>query len=141
MQSTVTPVWAEHGNPVVLFPHPDARPLADFCGGPRPVTLIVPDGTWRQAQRVRRRVAGLGDVPCAFVTRDAPSAYRLRRTPDERRLSTLEAIAEALGLLEGAQGADVRERLLRIFQIMVDRSLLGRALQRGPQATGPQLRP
>ena len=33
-------------------------------------TLIVPDGTWRQAQRVRRRVAGLSDVPCAFVTRD-----------------------------------------------------------------------
>ena len=138
-QSTATPVWAEYGDPVVLFPHPDARPLADFCGGPRPVTLIVPDGTWRQAQRVRRRVAGLGDVPCAFVTRDAPSAYRLRRTPDERRLSTLEAIAEALGLLEGEQGPSVREALLGIFQIMVDRSLRGRALQRG--AEGPQIRP
>jgi DTW domain-containing protein YfiP len=135
-QPTVAPTWAEHGDPVVLFPHPDARPLSDFCDGPRPVTLIVPDGTWRQAQRVRRRVAGLGEVPCAFVTRDAPSAYRLRRTPDERRLSTMEAIAESLGLLEGAQGPAARELLLGIFQIMVDRSLRGRAAQRGPQ--GPR---
>ena len=130
---TEAPVWAEHGDPVVLFPHPDARPLSDFCHGPRPVTLIVPDGTWRQAQRVRRRVAGLGDVPCAVVTRDAPSTYRLRKTSDERRLSTMEAIAEALGLLEGAEGPAVRELLLGIFQIMVDRSLRGRALRRGPQ--------
>jgi DTW domain-containing protein YfiP len=144
-QSTAVPAWAEHGDPVLLFPHPEARPLAALCGGPRPVTLIVPDGTWRQAQRMRRRVAGLGDVPCAFVTRDAPSAYHLRRSPDARRLSTMEAIAEALGLLEGAEGPAARELLLGIFQIMVDRSLRGRALQRGPQRprapTGPQLRP
>jgi len=144
-QSQAVPAWAEHGDPVVLFPHPDARPLADFCGGSRPVTLIVPDGTWRQAQRMRRRVAGLSDVPCAFITRDAPSAYLLRTTPDVRRLSTMEAIAEALGLLEGAEGPAARELLLGIFQIMVDRSLRGRGLQRGPQATtgspGPQLRP
>ena len=144
-QTTAVPGWAEQGDPVLLFPHPDARPLSDFCGGSRPVTLIVPDGTWRQAQRVRRRVAGLGDVPCAFVTRDAPSAYRLRSTPDERRLSTLEAIAEALCLLEGAQGPVARELLLGIFQVMVDRSLRGRAPQRnlqGPRApTGQQLGP
>ncbi len=119
--------WAEHGDPVLLFPHPEARPLSDFCDGPRPVTLVVPDGTWRQAQRVRRRVAGLGDVPCAFVTRDAPSAYRLRRTPDARRLSTMEAIAEALCLLEGAEGPAARALLLDIFQVMVERSLRGRA--------------
>ena len=127
------PDWAEYGDPVVLFPHPDARPLAEFCGGPRPVTLIVPDGTWRQAQRVRRRVAGLAEVPCAFVTRDAPSEYRLRRTPDARRLSTMEAIAEALCLLEGAEGPAVRELLLEIFQVMVERQLRGRALQRRPR--------
>ena len=129
-QLQVVPAWAEHGDPVVLFPHPDARPLADFCGGSRPVTLIVPDGTWRQAQRVRPRVAGLSEVPCAFITRDAPSAYRLRTTPDARRLSTMEAIAEALGLLEGAEGPAAREALLGIFQIMVDRSLRGREIQK-----------
>ena len=139
-QPKATPAWAEHGDPVLLFPHPDARPLADFCGGPRPVTLIVPDATWRQAQRMRRRVAGLIDVPCAFVTRDAPSAYRLRKTLDPRQLSTMEAIAEALGLLEGGQGPAAREALLAIFQVMVDRSLRSRVPQGALQGpTGPQL--
>src|SRR5206468_2630473 len=86
-------------------------------------------------QRVRRRVPGLADLPSAFVTRDAPSEYRLRRTPDARRLSTMEAIAEALCLLEGAEGPAVRELLLEIFQVMVARQLRGRALQRGPQGS------
>ena len=68
-----------------------------------------------------------GEVPCAFVARDAPSEYRLRKTPDARRLSTMEAIAEALCLLEGPEGPAARERLLGIFQVMVERSLRGRA--------------
>jgi DTW domain-containing protein YfiP len=122
-RATPAPSWTEHGDPVLLFPHPDARPLQFWRDHPRPVTLIVPDGTWRQAQRVRRRIAGLETVPCAIVARDAPSAYRLRHTWDPRRLSTLEAIAEALAVLEGSEGASVRQTLLEIFQVMVERSL------------------
>jgi DTW domain-containing protein YfiP len=124
------PAWPEHSDPVLLFPHPDARPLAAFRDSARPVTLIVPDGTWRQAQRMRRRIAGLDALPCAFVTRDAPSTYRLRRTLDPRHLSTMEAIAEALGVLEGAAGPPMREALLATFEIMVERSLRSRAPQR-----------
>jgi DTW domain-containing protein YfiP len=116
--------WAAHGDPVLLFPHPDARPLESWRDHPRPITLIVPDGTWRQGQRVRHRMPGLADVPCASIARDAPSTYRLRTTADPRRLATLEAIAEALGILEGAAP---REALLRIFDVMVERSLRNRA--------------
>lgn len=115
--------WSDLGDPVLLFPHPDARPLEAWREHPRPITLIVPDGTWRQAQRVRRRIEGLASVPCAVVSREAPSNYRLRHTWDPRRLATMEAIAEALGVLEGASGAEVRERLLLIFHTMVERSL------------------
>lgn len=125
-QAVAAPDWAEHGDPVLLFPHRDARPLAAFCGGPRPSTLIVLDGTWKQAQRMRRRVAGLAALPCALVSREAPSRYRLRRTIDPRRLSTMEAIAEALGVLEGSEGPATREVLLRTFEVMVERSLRGR---------------
>lgn len=121
--ATPPPSWTAHGDPVLLFPHPDAQPLERWRDHPRPVTLIVPDGTWRQAQRVRRRIAGLADVPCAMVSREAPSAYQLRHTWDPRRLATLEAIAEALVLLEGQDGPEVREALLQIFQVMVERSL------------------
>jgi DTW domain-containing protein YfiP len=119
-----TPSWSLHGDPVLLFPHPDAQPIEAFRDRGRPVTLIVPDGTWRQGQRVRHRVPGLGDVPCARVSRVLPSTYRLRTSPDPRRLATLEAIAEALGVLEGD---DVRRALLDIFDVMVERSLRSRA--------------
>ena len=105
---------------VLLFPHPDARPIDSWRDHPRPLTLVVPDGTWRQAQRVRRRVPGLFNAPCGVVTRGAPSAYRLRTTWDPKRLATLEAIAEALGVLEGPV---TRDALLRIFDVMVERSL------------------
>ena len=112
--------WSQPEDAVLLFPHADARPIESWRDHPRPLTLVVPDGTWRQAQRVRRRVPGLVNLPCAYLTRDAPSAYRLRTTWDPRRLATLEAVAEALGALEGPLP---REALLRIFDIMVERSL------------------
>jgi len=117
--------WDEHGDPVLLFPHEDARPLDDWRAHPRPVTLVVPDGTWRQGQRVRRRMPGLAGVPCALITRAAPSAYRLRTTTDPKRLATMEAIAEALAILE-PDGDAVRRALLDIFDVMVARALKNR---------------
>ena len=116
--------WSAHGDPVLLYPHPDARPIEAWRNHPRPITLIVPDGTWRQGRRVRQRTPGLAEVPCASVSRSAPSNYKLRTTYDPRRLATLEAIAEALGVLEG-EGA--RTALLAIFDIMVERTLRARA--------------
>ena len=120
-----TPRWDEHGEPLLLFPGPDAVPLETFAGPrARPLTLIVPDGTWGQAQRARRRVPGLATVPCVSIKRDQPSTYRLRTTPVPGRLSTIEAIAEALGILEGKS---VRAGLLAIFDEMVTRTLRARA--------------
>jgi DTW domain-containing protein len=106
--------------PVLLFPAPDARPIDEWKDSARPVELFVPDGTWGQAQRARQRVTGLEDMPCARIDRAAPSDYRLRRTRDPRRLATIEAIAEALGVLEGPE---IRRALLQIFATMVERSL------------------
>jgi DTW domain-containing protein YfiP len=116
--------WTAHGDPVLLFPHPDARPIEAWRDHPRPLTLIVPDGTWRQGQRVRHRTPGLAGIPCASIARVAPSRYRLRTTYDPARLATLEAIAEALGVLEGD---GPRQALLAIFDVMVERSLRARA--------------
>lgn len=118
------PDWAAHGDPVLLFPHPDALPLENWRGHPRPLTLIVPDGTWGQGQRVRHRTPGLGTIPCASISRPEPSNYRLRTASHPSRLATLEAIAEALGILEGDEP---RRALLAIFDVMVQRSLRARA--------------
>jgi len=106
--------------PLLLFPHADARPLADFAQSPRPITLVVPDGTWRQSSRVRARVAGLAEIPCVTLP-SAPSAPpRLRAQPDDARLPTLLAIARALGVLEGDA---VRTALEDVFAALVARTL------------------
>jgi DTW domain-containing protein len=115
------PPWlARAVRPVLLFPDPDAVPLADFRDEGPPVTLVVPDGTWSQAVRARRRVAGLASIPCAVLPAGLVSTYRLRHEPRAGRLSTLEAIAHALGILEGPA---VAESLLAIHRLAVERAL------------------
>jgi DTW domain-containing protein YfiP len=111
--------FAFPGLPLLLFPHAGAEPLERWRESDRPVTLIVPDGTWRQAARVRRRVPGLDAVPCVALPAGA-SGYRLRHAVRPGRLSTMEAIARALGVLEGAA---VEAPLSHIHQVMVDRTL------------------
>ncbi|HSZ83174.1 MAG TPA: tRNA-uridine aminocarboxypropyltransferase, partial [Polyangia bacterium] len=64
-----------------LFPHPSATPLAAWRDG-APVTLIVPDGTWRQAARARSRLGRALALPCVTLARaEGPAsspAVRLR---------------------------------------------------------------
>jgi len=112
---------AAASQPVLLFPHEEAIPLAQFAG--RNITLIVPDGTWRQASKVRNRVAGLGEIPCVSLPADAPSIYRLRSEAHEQGLATIEAIARAMGILEGLH---VRRAMERVFRAMVERTLWAR---------------
>jgi DTW domain-containing protein len=108
--------------PLLLYPAEDAVPLTDFAGA-GPVVLVVPDGNWRQASKVRKRVPGLAEVPCVSLPAGAPTAYRLRFEPQRGGLATLEAIARAFGVLEGPA---VEEALLRPFRAMVERTLWAR---------------
>jgi DTW domain-containing protein YfiP len=113
-------LWPPDSDPVLLLPHETARPLTEWASSPRPVTLIVPDGTWRQVKKTRRRIPGLDRVPCAVLPGADSSRYRLRRDARPDRLATLEAIALAMGVLEGAE---IQRALLHVFAVMVDRTL------------------
>lgn len=108
---------------LLLFPAEDARPIADFAQSEKPVTLIVPDGNWRQASKVRNRVEGLSKIPCVTLPKGEPSIYRLRFEAHEGGLATMEAIARAMGILEGEA---VQRELERIFRMMVERTLWAR---------------
>ena len=108
--------------PLLLFPHDGALPLPSFDDGP-PVTLIVPDGNWRQASRVRKRVPGLEHIPCVALPATKPSRYQLRAEVREHGLATCEAIARAFGILEGPQ---VEIAIERAFAAMVERTLWAR---------------
>ena len=115
--------------PVFLFPHEGAVPLesvAHVAGDDRPVTLIVPDGNWRQASKVRNRVPGMKDVPCVSLPAGEPSIYRLRSEAHPFGLATVEAIGRCLRVLEGERGPEVERELLHVFRAMVERTLWSR---------------
>merc|ERR1712054_37411 len=61
----------------------------------------------------------LQQLPRAVVCSSAPSGYRWRQQPEPGCLSTLEAVAEALLVLEGARGPDLKTMLLAPFKKMV----------------------
>jgi len=123
--------WGET-QPLLLFPHEDAVPLRTIAVD-RPVTLVVPDGNWRQASKVRARVPGLRGVPCVTLSSREPSRYRLRSEAHPHGLATMEAIARALGELEGDP---VRRALEHVFDVMVERTLWMRGSLTEADVTG-----
>ena len=112
---------------VLLYPADDAVPIVDFAGSSKPVTIVVPDGTWRQAGKMRARVAGLRALPCVSLPPGPPTAYGLRAETYPEGLATLEAIARAFEVLEGPS---VRAELERIFSVMVERTRILRGVNR-----------
>lgn len=106
--------------PLYLFPDEDALILDQqfLADHPGPYHLIIPDGTWNQAKKVRRREPGLSDVQCVKLSDDVKGEYKLRRGVRADGVCTFEAIAYALEILENFE---VAEDLLRQFRIMNDR--------------------
>ena len=109
-----------------LFPSEEARVLTpalrDSLVGP--FTLIVPDGNWRQASKVNRREPALKQAIPVKLPPGPPSRYGLRKAPRAECLSTMEAIAQAFGVLEGE---GVRVALENLFLAMVSRTLWSRS--------------
>lgn len=105
---------------LLLYPSEGARPLSRelLAEDPRPVTLIVPDGSWRQASRAARRIPGVENAERITLPPDVPTEWGLRRETKAFGLATFEAIARALGILEGPE---VRARLEEAFRESVSR--------------------
>jgi DTW domain-containing protein YfiP len=118
---------------LLLYPAEDATVLARDEDDPRPVTLIVPDSDWRRAYKLAAREPALAGVPRVRLPSGPPSAYRLRRHPDARFLATFEAVARALGVLEGA---GVQAQLEHLFQVVVERTLWSRGQLATEHVTG-----
>ena len=135
-QETVLPVVEPHEQALLLYPADDAVSIAAYATSDKPVVLFVPDGSWRQAHKMRRRQPGLAALPCVVLPELGATDYRLRSEHHEGGLATLEAIARALRILEGDDGPAVEAALLQIFKIMVDRTLWLRGQLGDAQVTG-----
>ena len=110
---------------LLLFPREDARELTpDFVERlTRPVTLIVPDGTWSQARRMVRREPILAEAVAVLPPAGPPTRYRLRHEHVDGGLATAEAIARALGALERPE---VQAHIEKAFEAMVETTLATR---------------
>jgi DTW domain-containing protein YfiP len=99
----------------LLFPDgPRAPPDA-----PAPRQLVVLDGSWSQARRMTQRLPVLRTLPRLVLPPLAPGTPRLREPTHPAGMSTLDAIARAVAVLEGPEVAAPLERLaaLRVQRI------------------------
>lgn len=104
----------------VLYPHPDARDLAELPAGEHPSTLVVLDGTWAHARKLYRDNPWLQRLRHVRLHPSAPSRYRIRREPRADYVSTLEAITQALAIVE----PEIRtEPLIDAFDQMIDQQV------------------
>jgi len=100
--------------------YPGAAPTAAGPLAPRPETLVVLDGTWRQTRKMLRRLPELSRFP-RYSLGPAPERERdrLREPPRQGARSTLESIADALGELDSPECG---RRLLELHQRFVEQT-------------------
>lgn len=115
----------ENRRTLLLYPGESAQVLSrDFLSGDsRPVNLVVPDGNWRQAARMGRRLPGLEHALMVRLPEGAKTGWGVRRECHPEGLATFEAIARALGIIDSAE---VQEAMEEIFSLMVTRTLHAR---------------
>ena len=103
----------------LLFPGDDAQLLqaSTAPGEILPLLLVVPDGTWRKARKLLHLNPLLAQLPRVTLPEGAVSRYRLRKAPGPGALSTLEAIVQALEILEPATSF---APLLRPFEALIE---------------------
>jgi DTW domain-containing protein YfiP len=108
----------------LLYPLGEARVPA-----PPPRQLVVLDATWSQARRMYRKLPAVRGLPILRLSDEAMASGRLRESPAPGWVSTIEAIARALRLLEGDEVAAPLERL---FAVAVERARASGRLGRLP---------
>ncbi|QDH66976.1 tRNA-uridine aminocarboxypropyltransferase [Pseudomonas azotoformans] len=101
----------------LLFPADDAHPLQAYAPGAQPLLLVVPDGTWRKARKLLHLNPLLAALPRVTLVEGAVSRYRLRKAPGPGALSTVEAIVQALQVLEAPVSF---EPLLKPFDALIE---------------------
>ena len=101
----------------LLFPGEGAQALQAYAGDERPWLLVVPDGTWRKARKLLHVNPLLATLPRVTLGALQPSRYRLRKAPGEGALSTIEAVTQALNVLEAPALFDA---LLRPFDALIE---------------------
>lgn len=112
----------------LFFPCADAVELdrALVSQDDRPIQLIVPDGTWRQARKILFRHPELKELPRVKIGTQRPPIFQLRAQSRPERMATLQAIAHGLGVIEGDS---VQAQLMKLYDTKIERTLMGRGIR------------
>jgi hypothetical protein len=119
--------------PGLLYPGPGAVDLAEVPTGEHPRSLILLDGTWRDVRVLYRHNPWLERIPCYRLNPETPSQYRLRKQPNHRAISTIEATVHALSILE--PDTPGIETLTDVFEAMIDRQIVEMRIRSRDQKT------
>ncbi len=111
----------------LFYPSDEAVELDENLvkSSPLPIQLIVPDGNWRQASKVHYRHHELKDVVRVKITTPNLNPLHMRAENTEHGMATLEAIAQALGIIEGKAVGDV---MMKLYQDKLEATLRGRGI-------------
>jgi DTW domain-containing protein YfiP len=103
----------------ILFPSAKALDLREAPADLE--TLVILDGTWREARKILHLSPSLLELPQYAFVPEKPSNYRIRKEPKDEFISTIEATVTALRILDG--DASKYGELLELFDRMVDRQI------------------
>ncbi|HZH02823.1 MAG TPA: tRNA-uridine aminocarboxypropyltransferase [Myxococcaceae bacterium] len=96
----------------VLFPESEGA----CTPARRPAQVVVLDGSWAQARRMLHRVPAFRTLPrLSLPPRPTAALRRLRQGRTANAMSTLEAVAGAVAVLEDEASARALERLYALF--------------------------
>ena len=111
----------------LFYPAKDAEELSSALidGDPRPIQLIVPDGTWRQAGKMLYRHPELNGIPRVKLGAGGAPKYYMRAQHRADGMATLQAIARGLGVIEGES---VEAALMKLYDTKIERTLMAKGI-------------
>ncbi|MCP5358375.1 MAG: DTW domain-containing protein [Pseudomonadales bacterium] len=106
--------------PALIYPGEAAKPIDELqAQTERPLLFL--DATWRKSHRMLMESPWLQSLPRYALENRATSRYRIRRASRPDALSTLEAIVETLGVVEG--DAQRYAPLLAVMDHLIDQQI------------------
>jgi DTW domain-containing protein YfiP len=115
---------------VMLYPRADAEPLdsvleTSLAPDAEPLVLWVIDAKWSHVPKMLRFSPNVRALPATAFVPSRTSRFRIRRQPDAKCLSTIEAIHTVLDRHAALRGATERphDSLLDVFQHLVTQQL------------------
>lgn len=108
------------GRPLLVYPSDDADDIGALIDSP-PSPLIFIDASWRKSYRILQESPDLQVLPKVGIQPLKTSRYRIRKSSRSDSLSTLEAVVQALSVLENSSSK--YQILLRSMDWMIEKQM------------------